>query len=69
MKEKLILGMSGGVDSSVAAYLLKKQGYELIGITLNQHQSKTNQDINDAKELAEKLNIEHYVIDICKDFE
>lgn len=69
MKEKVVLGMSGGVDSSTAAYLLKQQGYEIIGITLNQHESETNQDIEDAKEMAEKIGVEHRVINIFKDFE
>lgn len=69
MKEKVVLGMSGGVDSSTAAYLLKQQGYEVIGVTLNQHESKTNKDIEDAKEIAQKLKIKHRVVNIFEDFE
>lgn len=69
MKEKVVLGMSGGVDSSTAAYLLKKQGYDVIGISLNQHQNDFNQDIEDAKELAKKIGIEHKVVNIYEEFE
>ena len=58
--EKVILGLSGGVDSSVAAALLKKQGYEVIGITFK---FVDNFDPKDAIKVAETLDIEHHIID------
>jgi tRNA-specific 2-thiouridylase len=72
---KIILGMSGGVDSSVCAYLLQKQGYEVIGLFVqnwdrdlnNDILGKTNnascdftKDFNDAKQVADKLGIKIY---------
>jgi len=74
-KPKVLLAMSGGVDSSVAAFLLQQAGYEVIGITLKMWSyEKTyhgkasvkpdNDFIEDAQKLAETLNIEHHVIDI-----
>ena len=58
--EKVILGLSGGVDSSVAAALLKKQGYEVIGITFK---FVDNFDPEDAIKVAKTLDIEHHIID------
>lgn len=58
--EKVILGLSGGVDSSVAAAILKKQGYEVIGITFK---FVENFDAEDAIKVAKTLDIEHHVID------
>lgn len=69
MKEKVVLGMSGGVDSSTAAYLLKRKGYEVIGITLNQYQNRISKDAEDAKELAKKLGIEYHTINIYQEFQ
>lgn len=62
---KVIVGMSGGVDSSVAAYLLKKEGYEVIGVT---YKMLEDFDSNDAKEICEDLNIEFHEEDITKEF-
>lgn len=66
--EKVLLGMSGGVDSSVSAILLKNKGYEVIGITMNLHE-KNNEDFSkDAKEVCKKLGIKHYTCDYQKEF-
>lgn len=62
---KVIVGMSGGVDSSVAAILLKEQGYEVIGITFI---FTDNFDPKDACLVCEKIGIEHHIIDYRKEF-
>lgn len=70
--EKVIIGMSGGVDSSVAALLLKNKGYEVIGVTIDVWQKGANdiakQAINDARTVCNKLDIEHIVIDYKSQF-
>jgi tRNA-specific 2-thiouridylase len=75
---RVVVAMSGGVDSSVVAALLKEQGYDVIGITLQLYdhgeavQTKgtccAGQDIHDARRVAADLNIPHYVLDYEKRF-
>lgn len=63
--KKIVIGISGGVDSSVAAVLLKQQGYEVIGLTFI---FTDDFDTTDAIKVCEKLNIEHHVIDYRSEF-
>lgn len=79
-KKKVVVGMSGGVDSSVAAYLLKEQGYEVIGVTMQiwQEEDRALQEENggccglsaveDARQVAWKLKIPHYVMNFRQEF-
>lgn len=66
--KRVLIGMSGGVDSSVAAYLLKKEGYEVIGLTMSLFPKENDTSIIDAKQVCQKLNIEHYIVDYTKEF-
>ena len=69
MNKKVLLGMSGGVDSSVSAILLQKQGYEVIGATMRLWEKDgENNSIEDAKKVCEKLGIKHHTIDLREDF-
>ena len=62
--------MSGGVDSSVATYILKNQGYEVVGATMKLWlpEGVENTAIRDAKKMADKLGVEHHVIDLENSF-
>ena len=68
--EKVLLGMSGGVDSSVAAILLQKEGYEVVGCTMKlcEPEEKNEKAIEEAKKVCDKLGIKHYIFDYKKEF-
>lgn len=81
MKKKVVIGMSGGVDSSVAAYLLKEQGYDVIGVTMqiwqeeNPDQVEENggccglSAVEDAGKVARMLGIPYYVMNFKREFQ
>lgn len=69
--KRVLLGMSGGVDSSVAAYLLQKEGYEVVGATMALWDFKdgnNDRSIEDARDVCKRLNIDHHVLDFKDDF-
>lgn len=66
---KVLLGMSGGVDSAMAAWLLKHDGHEVVGVTLRFHDSPLRaQAILRAQQTADQLGIEHHVVDMHEQF-
>lgn len=76
-KKRVVVGLSGGVDSSVAAYLLKEQGYEVIGLFMkNWHDDSVTiskecpwlDDSNDAMLVAQKLNIPFQTVDLSEEY-
>ena len=78
--KKVVVGMSGGVDSSVAAYLLKEQGYDVIGVTMQIWQDEDNvvveenggccglSAVEDARRVANQLGIPYYVMNFKNEF-
>ena len=80
-KKKVVVGMSGGVDSSVAAYLLKEEGYEVIGVTMQIWQDEDAchlerkggccgvSAVEDARRVADSLDIPYYVMNFKKEFQ
>ncbi|WP_370225811.1 tRNA 2-thiouridine(34) synthase MnmA [Mesoflavibacter sp.] len=77
MKKRVVVGLSGGVDSSVAAYLLKEQGYEVIGLFMkNWHDDSVTisdecpwlEDSNDAMLVANKLDIPFQTVDLSEQY-
>ena len=70
---KAIVGMSGGVDSAVTAYLLKEAGYDVIGVTLKIWMNEENKpskccEIDDARAVAAHLDIPYYAVSCVSEF-
>ena len=78
--KKVVVGLSGGVDSSVAAYLLKKQGYDVIGVTMQiwQDEEEAQKEANggccglsaveDARRVVQHLDIPYYGMNFRREF-
>ena len=74
-KETVVVGMSGGVDSSIVALKLKKQGYNVIGLFMKNWEESTDtghctseQDFEDVKKVCTKLDIPYYSVNFSKEY-
>ena len=71
MKKKVMVGMSGGIDSSVTAYMLQKDGYEVEGVYLKLHNRTDGyheRNLGYIKDVAEFLNIKYHILDLADKF-
>lgn len=76
MKKTVVVGMSGGVDSSVSAYILKESGYNVIGLFMRNWKEEdesgvctAEQDYTDVRKVCGVLDIPYYTIDLSKDYQ
>ena len=72
---RVVVGISGGVDSAVSAYLLKQQGYQVIGITMQnwmpEHDDphcQSEQDISDARAVCDQLQVPFHMVNFSKEY-
>ena len=75
MAERIVVGMSGGVDSSVAALLLKQQGYDVVGVFMKNWEEEDDagvctaeEDWNDVRQVCETIGIPYYAVNFAKEY-